>query len=159
MAGWVILARHRCSRGIGDDMDEARRDLAGTDSRVEVGALGARTWLIPDGYLPPGEADGLDSHEAICLLNTGPQDAQVVVTFYLEDAAPIGPVPVSLPAERTRHVRTDALVGADGRGVPVDEPYAMLVQSDLPISVQHSRMDLRSPRMALMTTAAIPVAQ
>lgn len=119
-------------------------------------ALGHRTWLIPDGYMPPGEADGLDSHEAICLLNVGPDVAHVEITIYLEDADAIGPISVLLPAERTRHVRTDALTGPDGRQVPLDVPYAMRVDSDVPVTVQHSRMDLRSPRMALMTTAAIP---
>lgn len=120
-------------------------------------ALGSRRWLIPDGYLPTGSADGLDSHEAVCVLNTGAQDADLTFTIYLEDEPPLGPFEVRVPGERTRHVRTDHLTAADGRQVPRDVPYAVLVTSDVPVSVQHSRMDVRSTAMALMTTAAISV--
>jgi hypothetical protein len=121
-----------------------------------VAALGAHRWLIPDGYLPVGEADGLDSHEAVCVLNTGTDDAHLELLIYLEDAAPIGPFEVVVPGERTKHVRTDHLETDDGRRVPRDVPYAVLVTSDVAVTVQHSRMDVRSPSMTLMTTAAIP---
>jgi hypothetical protein len=120
-------------------------------------AFGERRWLIPDGYLPRGTADGFDSHEAVCVLNTGGDDADLELIVYLEDAPPLGPFVVTVPAERTRHVRTDHLEATDGRRVPHEVPYAVLVTSTVPVSVQHSRMDTRSRSMALMTTAAIPV--
>ena len=118
-------------------------------------AFGARRWLIPDGYLPRGTTDGFDSHEAVCILNTGEDDAELELTIYLEDAPPVGPFTVLVPAQRTRHVRTDHLETQDERRVPHEVPYAVLVTSTVPVSVQHSRMDMRSRSMALMTTAAI----
>jgi hypothetical protein len=118
-------------------------------------SFGARRWLIPDGFLPRGTADGLDSHEAVCVLNTGEDDADLELTIYLEDAPPIGPFKVVVPAQRTRHLRTDRLQTEDGRRIPHDVPYAVVVASSIEVSVQHSRMDMRSSNMALMTTAAI----
>lgn len=120
----------------------------------DVTALGGRTWLIPDGYQPVGDAGDLDSHEAVCVLNTGVQVAHLELTAYLEDAPPVGPFQIEVAGQRTRHIRVDSLVTSHGERVPVDVPYAMVVNSDVPISVQHSRMDLRSPSMALMTTLA-----
>lgn len=121
------------------------------------GPLGATTWLIPDGYLPTGSADGFDSHEAFCVLNTGAQRADLEVWVYLEDDEPVGPVRLEIPARRTRHVRVDGLTLPDGRSVPRDVPYAAVVRSDVPVTVQYSRMDMRSPAMALATTMAHPV--
>lgn len=118
-------------------------------------AFGARRWLVPDGYLPRGTTEGFESHEAVCVLNTGGEDAELEITIYLEDTPPVGPFAVTVPAQRTRHVRTDHLETPDGRRVPHEVPYAVLVTSTVPVSVQHSRMDTRSRSMALMTTAAI----
>lgn len=120
-------------------------------------ALGARTWLVADGYLPSGEADGLSSHEAVCVLNTGSQDATLELVVYYEDDEPVGPIRQLVPARRTRHLRMDELSLPDGRALPRDVAYALVVHSDTPVSVQYSRMDVRSPSMALMTTLAQPV--
>jgi hypothetical protein len=124
---------------------------------VETSALGHRTWLIADGFIPTGEADGLESHEAICLLNTGQGPARVQVTAYLEDDDPLGPFLIEVPARRTRHVHVHALRDAAGASIPRDVPYALLLTSDVPVCVQHSRLDVRSANMALMTTMAHPV--
>lgn len=117
-------------------------------------ALGHHTWLIPDGYLPPGTADGLDSHEAVCVLNTGSDTVDIEVTIYLSDDPPLGPFCFSVAGERTHHARLDHLVTDDGGRIPVDVPYAIVVRASEPVTVQHSRMDMRSSRMGLMTTMA-----
>ncbi|TVP73136.1 MAG: sensory rhodopsin transducer [Nitriliruptor sp.] len=120
-------------------------------------ALGQRVWLIPDGYLPPGMADGLDSHEAVCILNTGGDPVDIEVTIYLSADPPLGPFRISVAGERTEHARLDHLVADDGARIPVDVPFAMVVRASAPITVQHSRMDMRSSRMGLMTTMAHPL--
>lgn len=117
--------------------------------------LGRRSWVVPDGYLPSGEFDGFSSHEAVCLLNAGEVDARLELTVYLEDADPMTFV-AGVPAQRTRHVRIEQLRDADDRSVPREKPFALIVRSDVPIVVQYSRMDVSSPRMALMTTMAFP---
>jgi hypothetical protein len=122
---------------------------------------GAHVWLIPDGYLPetgPSDlAGGQVSHEAICVLNSGTQDATLRVTFYFEDRPPVRDVHVVVPAERTRHIRTDQPEQLGGHTLPRGVPYAVRVASDQPVVVQHSRLDTSAPALALMTTLAHPV--
>ena len=119
---------------------------------------GTHVWLIPDGYLPAGEAGGQPSHEAICVLNTGTADATLRLTFYFEDRPPLHDVTVVVPAERTRHIRTDRPEDLGGQALPRGVPYAIRVVSDQPVTVQYSRLDASASTLALMTTIAHPVA-
>lgn len=116
---------------------------------------GARIWLVPDGYIPEAST-GPRSHEAICVLNTSVRDAHLSIAFYFEDREPIKGVRVDVPAERTRHVRTDIPDHLGGAEVPRGVPYAVRVESDVPVIVQHSRMDTSQAALALMTTLAHP---
>lgn len=111
---------------------------------------GARVWIIPDGYLPRG-GQGIESHEAICVLNAGQEPARLVVTAYFADRGPLRGTPVSVAAERDVHLRLDdpAQVGLE---IPQETPYGLRVESDRPVVVQHSRMDTRLGGMALFTT-------
>lgn len=119
--------------------------------------LGTTTWLIPDGYRPITGAEPYPSHEAICVLNTGDRDAQLRVTVYLENDEPLEGFSLCCGARRTRHFRTSSISSPDGREIPRAVPYAMLVESDVPVVVQYSRMDCTQPAMTLMTTMAHPV--
>ncbi|MBA2691992.1 MAG: hypothetical protein H0U65_05790 [Rubrobacter sp.] len=115
---------------------------------------GARIWLIPDGFIPEESSGSHESHEAICVLNTSGWDARLSISFYFEDREPIKDVSVEVPAERTRHIRTDGIEGVE---VPRGVPYAVRVESDAPVTVQHSRMDTTQPALSLMTAMAYPV--
>ena len=101
---------------------------------------GAYVWLIPDGYIPEGSTSRQPSHEAIC-----------------EDRVPIKDVRVTVPPERTRHIRTDLPEHLGGATVPKGVPYAVRVACDVPVTVQHSRMDTSQEALALMSTMAHPV--
>ena len=52
---------------------------------------------------------------------------------------------------RTKHVRFDDLTDPP---VPRDTDYASLLVSDVPVVVQHTRLDSRKAEIALMTTVA-----
>lgn len=119
---------------------------------------GAKVWLIPDGFIPEGSTGGLESHEAICILNTSRRDARLSMTFYFEDREPVRGEAVVVPAERTRHLRTDRPEQVGGAELPRGVPYAVRVESDVPVVVQHSRMDTGQEALALMTVLAHPVA-
>ena len=114
---------------------------------------GKRKWFVPDGYLPSRSSGDAVSHEAACLLNVSDMDARVHLTFYFEDREPIGPVELMLGARRTRHVRLDDPGVLDGVELPRDVPYAYTVECDVPIVVQHSRLDT-SGGYTLFTTIA-----
>jgi hypothetical protein len=108
---------------------------------------------VPDAYLPEESSGNALSHEASCLLNTSDEDAQVRFTFYFEDREPVGPVDVTLGARRTWHVRLDDASQIGGVELPRGVPYAYSVESDVPIVVQHSRLDA-SEGYTLFTTIA-----
>jgi hypothetical protein len=117
---------------------------------------GGRTWLIPDAYIPEQSRGDLVSHESICVLNTGERSAHLSMSFYFEDRAPIKDVGVVVPAERSVHIRTDVPEQLDGAEIPRGVPYAIRVASDVPVCVQHSRLDSSQEALALMTTIAYP---
>ena len=114
---------------------------------------GKRKWFVPDAYLPEESSGRTVSHEASCLLNTSDEDAQVRFTFYFEDREPVGPIDVTLGARRTWHVRLDDPSQIGGVELPRGVPYAYSVESDVPIVVQHSRLDT-SGGYTLFTTIA-----
>ncbi len=117
-------------------------------------SIGSTCWLIPDGFRPITGEEPYPSHEAICVLNTGDVDATLRLTVYLEDAEPMTGFILLCEARRTRHIRTSSIVAPDGREIPRDVSYAMLVESDSPVVIQYSRMDCTQPNMTLMTTMA-----
>jgi hypothetical protein len=57
-----------------------------------------------------------------------------------------------VPARRTLHLRFNDL--NDPEPVPLDTDYASLIESDVPIIVQHTRLDSRHPNIALLSTIA-----
>ena len=117
--------------------------------------IGKRRWAISEGYIP-GQSHGpepqMASHETVCLLNTGDQEADVKMTVYFTDREPAGPYRVVVPARRTRHIRFNDLKNPEP--IPRDTDYAGLIESDVPIVVQHTRIDSRQAENALMTTIA-----
>jgi len=117
-------------------------------------ALGRTTWAIPEGYIPP-ESNGppeMLSHETACLLNTGGRDANVRITIYFADRDPIGPFNVVVPARRTRHLRFNDL--SEPASIPRGSDYSSVIESDVPIIVQHTRLDSRQAAAALLSTVA-----
>lgn len=117
--------------------------------------IGTKRWAIAEGYIPPfghGPAPQMTSHETVCLLNTGDQDAQVAITIYYTDREPVGPYHLTVPARRTRHVRFNDL--SNPAPIPHDTDFASVIESDVPIVVQHTRLDSRQAENALLSTIA-----
>jgi hypothetical protein len=115
---------------------------------------GKQNWFVPDAFLPVESSHGVTSHESACLLNAGERAANVRFTFFFEDREPIGPVEVRLGARRTWHVRLDDPASIAGVELPRGVPYAYAVESDVPIVVQHSRLDTSAGQYTLFTTIA-----
>ena len=117
--------------------------------------IGRKRWAIAEGYIP-GESTGpepaMTSHETACLLNAGDQDAHVEITVFFSDRQPAGPYRVTVGARRTKHVRFNDL--SDPEPIPRDTDYASVIESDVPIVVQHTRLDSRQAENALLTTIA-----
>lgn len=107
--------------------------------------------LLPDCYWPSSKNGAYVSHEAICILNTTQDIAHIELTLYFEDRPPMKGFRVPVEPERTRHIRMDQLVSAQGCMVPMDTPYAAVVESDVDVAVQYTRVDTTQPELALMT--------
>jgi hypothetical protein len=119
------------------------------------GPIGRRTWAIAEGFLPErlhGRGRELQSHEVACLLNAGETDAHVALTVFFSDRGPAGPYRLTVPARRTLHVRFDDL--RDPEPIPRATDYASVLESDVPIVVQHTRLDARNADTALLSTIA-----
>jgi len=125
---------------------------------VTKGPVGRRRWAIAEGWIPSGStgpAPQMTSHETACLLNASDQEAHVELTVYFARREPAGPYRVTVPARRTLHLRFNEL--KDPEPVPRDTDYASVIESDVPIVVQHTRLDSRQAENALMTTIAFPL--
>lgn len=117
--------------------------------------IGKRRWAIAEGYIPgtsTGAGRAFESHETACLLNTGPTDARVEITLYFADREPVGPYRVVVGSRRTLHLRFNDLT--DPAPVPRDTDYACVIDADVPIIVQHTRLDSRQSPLALISTIA-----
>jgi hypothetical protein len=120
--------------------------------------IGRRRWAIAEGYIPGwshGPEPEMTSHETACILNATDADAHVRITIYFTDREPAGPYQVTVPARRTTHLRFNEL--ADPEPIPKETPYASVIEADVPIVVQHTRLDSRQAANALMSTIAYPV--
>lgn len=118
-------------------------------------SIGRTRWAIAEGYIPSashGPEPEMTSHETVCLLNADDRDAAVRITLYFTDREPAGPYRLVVPARRTVHQRFNDL--ADPEPVPRDTPYASVIESDVPVVVQHTRIDTRQAEAALLSTIA-----
>jgi hypothetical protein len=117
-------------------------------------AIGKTRWAIPEGYIPSqsvAQDRALLSHETACILNANDKDANVVLTVFFADRDPVV-YRVKVPARRTLHLRFNDL--EDPEPVPLDTDYASVFESDVPIVVQHTRLDSRRAEIALLSTLA-----
>jgi hypothetical protein len=121
-------------------------------------AIGSKRWVIPEGFIPSRSMANADrallSHEAFCVLNTADVAAHIAVTLFFTDRDPVGPYRVEVGARRTFHFRFNDLEGPEK--VPLDTDYASVIESDVPIIVQHTRLDSRAADIALLSTIAYP---
>jgi hypothetical protein len=117
--------------------------------------VGRRLWAIAEGYIPSESCSSdraLVSHETACILNAGAREAHVTITIYFADREPAGPYRLVVPARRTCHMRFNDL--KDPEPVPRDTDYSSVFESDVPIVVQHTRLDSRRAEISLLSTLA-----
>lgn len=125
------------------------------EPRNALPPIGHKRWVIAEGYIPGssnGSGRAMESHETACVLNVSNQDAQLEITIFYSDRDPVGPYKILVPAQRTRHIRFNDLM--DPESIPRDTDYASVIESNVPVVVQHTRLDSRQAENALMTTMA-----
>ena len=116
--------------------------------------IGRRRWAIAEGYIPSESVSqdrALVSHETACILNANARDAHITLTVFFADRPPVS-YRVTVPAQRTLHLRFNDL--KDPAPIPLDTDYASVFESDVPIVVQHTRLDSRRAEISLLSTIA-----
>ena len=119
--------------------------------------VGKRRWAIAEGYIPTwshGPEPEMKSHETACILNTGDQDAHVRIMVFFADREAAGPYEITVPARRTKHVRFNDLQQPEA--IPRGTDFSSVIESDVPVVVQHTRLDSRQNANALLSTIAYP---
>lgn len=117
-------------------------------------ALGHRRWAIAEGWIPSQSSFSdptLVSHETACILNAGETAAHVRITVFYADREPVA-YRITIPARRTLHLRFNDLT--DPEPIPRDTAYSSVFESDVPIVVQHTRLDSRRAEVSLLSTIA-----
>lgn len=117
--------------------------------------IGKKHWAVADGHIPGwshGPEPEMISHEAVCILNASHETANIVLTIFHTDREPAGPYKFTVPARRTLHIRFNDL--QDPEPVPKATDFAFTVDSDVPIVVQHTRLDSRQAENTLISTIA-----
>jgi hypothetical protein len=120
-----------------------------------MGPIGRKRQAIAEGYIPSQSSfsdRALISHETACILNAGDADAHVAITIFFADRNPVGPYRVMVAARRTLHLRFNDL--SDPQQISRDTDYASVFESDVPIVVQHTRMDSGHAEIARLSTVA-----
>ncbi len=121
--------------------------------------IGSKLWAIAEGYIPAwshGPEPEMLSHETACILNSSDQTAHIEITIYYKNREPSGPYRVIVPPRRTMHVRFNDL--QDPEPIPRGVDYASVIESDVPVVVQHTRLDTRQSENALISTIAYAAA-
>lgn len=118
-------------------------------------SLGRTQWAIAEGYIPSQSSftdPALVSHETACILNAGNATANIRITIFFADREPIGPYFVTVAPRRTLHLRFNDL--NEPAPIPRDTAYSSVFESDVPIVVQHTRLDSRHAEVSLLSTTA-----
>lgn len=118
-------------------------------------AYGKKVWVIAEGYIPEygnGPEPEFTSHETACILNTSKEPAEVAITIFYSDKNPVGPYKISVGAQRTKHLRFNELNNPEP--IPKGTDYSCVIESNIPIVVQHTRLDSRQAENALLSTIA-----
>jgi hypothetical protein len=131
-----------------------------TSMEKKFAPIGHKRWAIGEGYIPEtsqGPEPEMTSHETICVLNASEQEAHLQIWIFYADREPVGPYEVSIAAHRTKHIRFNDL--NDPEPIPRGTDYASLIECDVPVVVQHTRLDSRQAANALISTIAFADAE
>lgn len=120
-----------------------------------MSTAGRRRWAIAGGWAPSrssGPEPEFTSRDELSLLNTGDALANVRVTVLHAGHDPVGPYRLGVAPRRLRRLRINDLIFPEA--VRLDEPYSLVIESDVPVVVQFTRQDTRAAANAgLLATA------
>ncbi len=96
----------------------------------------------------------MTSHDSIRMLNAEDLKTRVEVHVYFTDRDPAGPFVLTIAPRRAFHQRINDLRHPER--VPAGTDHCLIVTSDVPIAVRHTRPGSGQEANALMSTVAFP---
>lgn len=124
--------------------------------------LGHKTWVFPDGDLPPLqpydaalENPETHGHESLVVLNAGQEEVHPILTVFFSDQEPWAIPLAAISPRRVACYRTDEPLGEQRAVLPPGQ-YALILECDHPVVAQIGRMDIRQPNLAYYTTMGFP---
>lgn len=109
---------------------------------------GNKTWVFPDGDLPPkGDNPDFEGHEALTVTNLNTVPAHLSIDIYFEDKDPVKGLTFTLGAERVFCFRLDKPCFDQNYQIPFGQ-YSLVVRSDVPVVSVFGRLDVRQVNMA-----------
>lgn len=121
-------------------------------------AYGKLDWAFSAGCIPlenKGSEPQFISHDKIAVLNTCNKPAIIGLFIFFEDAPPLGTFWVKIAPRRLRKIKFNDLI--DPLPIELARNYSCLIQSDVPVVVQFSRLNSGSDSIAEMGSMAFPV--
>lgn len=122
--------------------------------------IGHKRWAVAEGYIPKsshGPEPEMTSHESIAVLNVSDEPAHVQIWIFYSDREPVGPYEMCVEARRTQHIRFNNL--EKPMPIPRGKEFSSLIESDVPVVIQHTRLDSRQSENALISTIAFADAE
>jgi len=110
-------------------------------------ATGRKTWVFPDGELPPPGDYPAKGHESVIILNTSDEEAVCTLTIYYTDREPPEKITVRVEPRRVRCIRMNNPGDLGGYVVPQDTQYAMTWACSVPVVMQYGRLDTHDQPM------------
>lgn len=121
-------------------------------------AIGKKDWAFSAGNIPmptTGKEPEMTSHDKIAILNTSKKQAHLELLIFYEDHPPVTGYSLKVESGRLRKIRFNDLI--DPFPVPLEKNYSCLIQSNIAVVVQFSRMNTGDRTIAEMGTMAFPV--
>lgn len=118
-------------------------------------AIGKRRWTIAGGHIPlesNGPEPEFTSRDEIAVLNCSGSPARLRIHIHYADRPPVGPYELEIAARRVRHIRFNDLIFPEA--LPLDEDFGALIEADVPVVVQFTRLDGGTRSGSAIATAA-----
>lgn len=104
---------------------------------------GKKVWIFPDAELPPEGVNLIPGHESVIVTNTGDEDANIKITLFYTDRDPAC-FTTCVAAKRVRCLRTNDPGDFGELTANLEEQYAIMLESDVPVVAQYGRAEPRA---------------
>lgn len=104
--------------------------------------IGRKTWVFADGDLPPGGQEEPFGHEALMIVNSGENDANISLDLLFDSKEPKEGIIFQVPAKRVNCIRMDEPLGEEGYRIQPGQ-FAVVLNSNVPVVAVYGRLDRR----------------